>query len=160
ENESGVWYQLRARPYKTWDNKIDGAVISFENIDAFKRNLEHLNRYAAALIENAPNATLVLDAGLRVVSANEAFRRKFRVSQVETDNQPIYDLGNGQWDIPRLRDLLENILPDNGRVENFEVRHDFPQLGKRTMMVNARRIEPQRGRELILLHIEDVTKAE
>jgi len=157
ENDSGVWYQMRVRPYKTWDSKIDGAVISFENIDGFKRNVERLNEYAAALIENAPNPTLVLDSSLLVVSANEAFRRKFGVTQKETDRRAIYDLGNGQWNIPRLRELLESVLPNNGRVENFEVRHDFPRLGPRIMMLSGRRIEPQAGRQLILLYIEDVT---
>jgi two-component system, chemotaxis family, CheB/CheR fusion protein len=158
ESGTGVWYEMRVRPYKTWDNKIDGAVISFDNIDAFKRNVEHLNRYAAALIENARDANLVLDSNLHVVSANQAFQRSFEVSAEGTENRPIYDLGNGQWNIPRLRELLENILSNNGRVEDFEVHHDFPHLGPRTMMVNARRIELQAGRPLILLYIEDVTQ--
>jgi len=158
ENESGVWYQMRVRPYKTWDNKIDGAVISFENIDAFKRNVDHLNRYAATLIEDAPTPTLVLDASLRVVSANLSFCRKFEVSTHETAGCPVYELGNGQWNIPRLRDLLETILPGNGRVENFEVIHNFPSLGRRIMILNARRIEPEASRHLILLHIDDITK--
>jgi two-component system CheB/CheR fusion protein len=157
ENETGAWHMMRVRPYKTWDNKIDGAVISFENIDAFKRNVDYLKQYASALIENAPNATLVLDATLLVVNANDVFRRKFELSPEETENRAIYEIGNGQWNIPRLHELLENILPKNGRAENFEVRHEFPRLGKRTLMLTARRIEPQAGRQLILLYIDDVT---
>jgi two-component system, chemotaxis family, CheB/CheR fusion protein len=159
ENETGTWYLMRARPYKTWDNKIEGAVISFENIDAFKRSVEHMNRYAAELIEGAPSAALILDGSLQVVSANGAFREKFEVSQKETEKRPVYELGNGQWNIPRLRELLEGVLPNNGRVENFEVRHDFPSLGPRTMVLNAKRIEPQQGVRMILLYINDVTKA-
>jgi two-component system, chemotaxis family, CheB/CheR fusion protein len=159
ENETGTWYLMRARPYKTWDNKIEGAVISFENIDAFKRSGEHMNRYAAELIEGAPSAALILDGSLQVVSANGAFREKFEVSQEETEKRPVYELGNGQWNIPRLRELLEGVLPNNGRVENFEVRHDFPSLGPRTMVLNATRIEPQQGVRMILLYINDVTKA-
>jgi two-component system, chemotaxis family, CheB/CheR fusion protein len=112
ENETGIWYQMRVRPYKTWDNRIDGAVISFENIDAFKRSVDHLNRYAAALIESAPNATLVLDSGLRVISGNDAFHRKFHTSSEETAGHAIYELGYRQWNIPRLRDLLEKVLPN------------------------------------------------
>ena len=157
ENETGTWHMMRVRPYRTWDNKIDGVVISFENIDAFKRNVDYLKQYASALIENAPNATLVLDANLLVVSTNEAFRRKFELSREETENRAIYDIGDGRWNIPKLHELLENILPKNGRVENFEVRHEFPRLGKRTLMLTARRIESQAGRQLILLYIEDVT---
>jgi two-component system, chemotaxis family, CheB/CheR fusion protein len=154
-NDDGTWHLLRVRPYKTWDNKIDGAVISFQDIDALKRNLDQARTYAELLIEGARGAILILDANLRVTSANPAFCRKFLVSQLETRDRPIYDLGNGQWNIPQLRELLEHILPDDGKVEDFEVRHDFPHLGPRVMMLNARRIEPQPGRQLILLYIED-----
>ena len=156
--EDGTWYQMRMRPYKTWDNKIDGCVISFENIDAFKREIDYLIRYVDALIQNGRSAILALGADLRVISANHAFCRKFKVSQAETEKRLVYDLGNGQWDIPRLRELLEMVVPNDGHVENFEVQHNFPLLGQRTMMLNARRIEPQPGRYLILLSIEDVTR--
>ena len=156
-NSDGAWYLLRARPYKTWDNKLDGAVVSFQDIDVLKRNLDQARLYAELLIENARNATLVLDGNLQVISANAAFCRTFHVTQQETRNRPVYELGDGQWNIPKLRELLDKILPDNGTVEDYEVRHEFPALGKRTMMLNARRIEPQPGRQLILLYIEDVT---
>jgi two-component system CheB/CheR fusion protein len=157
ENETGAWHLMRVRPYKTWDNKIDGAVISFQDIDAMKRNLDQARRFADSLIENAHEAILVLDGSLRVISANRAFCREFRVLREETENCAIYDLGDRQWNIPKLRELLEDILPNNGRVENFEVRYDFPRLGPRVMRLNARRIEPQQGQQLILLYIEDVT---
>jgi two-component system CheB/CheR fusion protein len=157
ENESGHWYLMRLRPYKTWDNKIEGAVVSFHDIDALKRSLEGTGKYADLLIENAHEAILILDGQLRVISANPAFYRTFQVSQRDTEARPIYELGSGQWNIPKLRELLERVLPGNGLVKNFEVRHDFPQLGARTMMLNARRIEPQSGKQMILLYIEDVT---
>ncbi len=158
ENQTGAWYLMRVRPYKTWDNKIDGAVLSFQDIDAMKRNLDQLHQHADALIENAREATLVLNGSLQVISANQAFCREFKVSRQETEKRPIYDLGDGQWNIPKLRVLLESILPSDGRVEDFEVRHDFPQLGARTMMLNARRIEPQPGKPVVMLYIEDVTE--
>ncbi len=154
---SGTWHLMRVRPYKTWDSKIDGAVLSFQDIDAMKRSLDQMHLHADALIETAREAILILDQKLQVISANVAFYRNFEVAPEETQNRPIYDLGNGQWNIPRLRELLENILPHNGRVEDFEVGHDFPHLGSRRMMLNARRIEPQPGQKLILLYIEDVT---
>jgi two-component system CheB/CheR fusion protein len=157
EKETGTWYQMRVRPYKTWDSKIDGAVVSFQDIDSMKHDLESMHRHADALIENAREAILVLDGGLRVVSANLAFCRQFEVSREETQNRAIYELGDGQWNIPKLRELLENILPNNGRVEDFEVRHDFPRMGELRMMLNAGRIEPQTGQRMILLYIEDVT---
>lgn len=122
-----------------------------------KRSLDQMHLHADALIETAREAILILDANLRVLSANLAFYRNFAVAREETQNRPIYDLGNGQWNIPKLRELLENVLPNNGRVEDFEVSHEFPRLGPRRMMLNARRIEPQPGQRLILLYIEDVT---
>jgi two-component system, chemotaxis family, CheB/CheR fusion protein len=156
-SENGAWYLMRVRPYKTWDNKIDGAVISFQDIDVMKRSLKQSREYADALVENAREPIVVMDGSLRVVSANQAFCRRFEVSRQETDDRAIYDLGDGQWNIPKLRELLENVLPNNVRVEDFEVRHNFPHLGHRIMMLNARRIEPQAGKHLILLYIEDVT---
>jgi two-component system CheB/CheR fusion protein len=158
ETGTGTWHLMRVRPYKTWDSKIDGAVISFQDIDAMKRNLDQMHQHADTLIETAREAILILDHKLHVINANLAFYRDFEVSREETQNRPIYGLGNGQWNIPRLRELLENILPHNGRVEDFEVRHEFPHLGSRRMMLNARRIEPQPGQRLILLYIEDVTE--
>jgi two-component system, chemotaxis family, CheB/CheR fusion protein len=157
ESETGAWHLLRVRPFKTWDNKIDGAVISFQNIDAMKRNLDQIRAFADSLIENAHEPILVLDGNLQVISANLAFCRDFEVSPGETENRAVYDLCDGQWNIPKLRELLERIVPGNGRVENFEVRNHFPSLGPRVMMLNARRIEPQPGQQLILLFIEDVT---
>ena len=84
---------------------------------------------------------LVLDHQLRVESANRAFYRTFRVAPAETVGKFIYDLGNHQWDIPRLRELLEEILPQSTTIEDFQVEHDFEQLGRRTMLLNARRIQ-------------------
>jgi len=95
-------------------------------------------RYAYGMVNNNPV----------VVDKPENCKRR------DEDN---YDLGDGQWNIPKLRELLERILPNDGLVEGFEVRHDFPRLGTRVMMLNARRIEPEPGRQLILLHIEDAT---
>jgi two-component system, chemotaxis family, CheB/CheR fusion protein len=157
ETGTGTWHLLRVRPYKTWDSKIDGAVISFQDIDVMKRSLDQMHEHADTLIETAREAILILDHKLQVISANLTFYRNFEVAREETQNRPIYDLGNGQWNIPRLRELLENILPNDGLVEDFEVSHDFPHLGTRKMILNARRIEPQPGRKLILLYIEDVT---
>jgi two-component system CheB/CheR fusion protein len=158
EVPSGGWHLLRARPYKTSENKIDGAVISFQDIDALKRNLELTRRYADAVIENAREPTLVLDSNLGVTVANRAFYRAFEVSPQETENRLIYELGNGQWNIPGLRDLLDKITTGGGRVDDIEVRHDFPSIGPRTMLLNARRIQPQEGKPMILLSIEDVSE--
>ena len=155
---NGIWYSMRVRPYKTWENKIEGAVISFQDIDALKRTVEETRHYADALIENAREPILVLSGDFRVTAANRAFYRGFQVSGEETEDRLIFELGNGQWDIPKLRQLLSETLTTNSRIDDFEVQHDFPHLGRRVMMLNARRVEPQTKRQSILLSIEDITE--
>jgi len=101
-----------------------------------------------------------LDGDLRVTVANPAFYRAFGVSQQETEKRLIYELGNGQWNISRLRQLLEEVVPRNSRVDDFAMSHDFPALGRRDMLLNATRVEVQKGHPFILLAVEDVTRAE
>lgn len=111
------------------------------------------------LLETIREPLLVLDAHLRVERANRAFFRVFRLSPEETETRVIYDLGEGQWDIPRLRTLLDEVLRDDVRVNNFEVTHEFPGLGRRTLLLNARRISyGASGKPRILLAIEDATR--
>jgi two-component system, chemotaxis family, CheB/CheR fusion protein len=156
--KDGPWYQLRVRPYKTWEDKIEGAVLSFQDIDSLKRTLEQTRTFAEALIENARESVLVLDEGLRVTLANPVFFQTFQVSPEETHGRLIYELGNRQWNIPKLRELFHEITTHNTRIDGFEVRHKFQHLGLRHMILNARRIEPHGGTQMILLAIEDVTR--
>ncbi len=156
------WYSVFCRPYRTTDNRIEGAVITFADIDSLKRSLEdtqHAREYAEAVVDTIWEPLIVLDKDLRVHRATPGFYRTFQVSQAETEGVLIYELGNGQWNIPRLRLLLENILPRNSSFQNFQVEHSFPHVGQRTMLLNARRIRHDHaGGELILLAIEDVTE--
>jgi two-component system, chemotaxis family, CheB/CheR fusion protein len=152
---AGVWYLMRCRPYKTPENKVEGAVISFIDIHAIKRVVEETRAYADALIETAREAIVILDANFRVVVANPAFYNSFAVSPSDTVNRLIFDLGNHQWDIPALRTLLEKITRQNVRIDDFEVRHNFERIGERVMLLNARRLSIQQS--LIFLSIEDVT---
>jgi two-component system CheB/CheR fusion protein len=156
--KDGPWYLLRVRPYKTWEDKIEGAVLSFQDIDSLKRTLDQTRTFAEALIENARESILVLDEGLRVTLANPVFYRTFQVSPEETRGRLIHELGNHQWDIPKLRELFHEIAARNTRLDGFEVRHKFQHLGLRHMILNARRIEPHGGTQMILLSIEDVTR--
>ena len=155
---NGGWYLLRVRPYKTWDSKIEGAVISLQDIDALKRNIEQTQNYANTLFETARESILLLDTNLRVVGANPAFYRAYKERPKETEGQLIYELGQGRWNVPKLRSLLNEIIGQKTRVDDFELQHDFPVLGRRFMTLNAWRIEPQAGRPLILLSIEDITE--
>jgi transcriptional regulator with GAF, ATPase, and Fis domain len=104
---------------------------------------------------------ILLNSDLKVVTANPSFYRTFNVKPAETDGVLIYDLGNRQWDIPRLRKLLEDILPQNADFHDFEVEHDFETIGHKIMRLNARRVYDQDNQtQLILLAIEDVTESE
>ncbi|MGC2819126.1 MAG: chemotaxis protein CheB [Candidatus Sulfotelmatobacter sp.] len=156
--KSGAWYGLRIRPYKTWDNKITGAVISLQDIDTLKRTLDSTREYADELVDNSQGCILLLDDKLRVTAGNRAFYRTFEVTAPETEGSSIYELGNGQWNVSGLRRVLEDIIPKNAQVSDYELRHDFPKLGPRTMVLNARRVELQPGHPSILLAIEDVSR--
>jgi len=155
--QEGIWHVLHVRPYETWDHKIEGAVLSLQNVDNLKRMVNQSRQYADTLVESAREPILVLDGKLQVTVANPAFYRVFGVCRQETEGRLIYDLGNGQWKMPRLRQLLEEIIPQNSRVDDFEMRHEFPNIGSRDMLLNARRVELQPGHPFILLAIEDVT---
>jgi two-component system sensor kinase len=111
------------------------------------------------IIATVREPLIVLDGDLRVISVNDSFYRIFKVFPPETEGRLIFEVGNQQWDIPRLRILLENILPANQHFQDFEVEHDFPEIGSRTMLLNARRLAQEEGtKDLILLAIEDITE--
>jgi len=101
---------------------------------------------------------LMLDEDLRVIVANESFYRTFQVELKETEGKIVYALGNGQWDIPALRKLLEDILPKNTFFKGFEVIHEFPVIGRKIMILNARRIDSKKFQSIILLAMEDMTE--
>jgi PAS domain S-box-containing protein len=115
--------------------------------------------FAENIIDTVREPLIALDQDLRVVMASRSFYAFFKVEPEETVRQRIYDLGNKQWDIPKLRELLEKILPEHSSFDNYEVEHDFATIGRRTMLLNARQIEQVLGKErIILLAIEDVTE--
>ena len=158
QGKDGTWYLMRVRPYKTSDQRIAGAVFVFQDIDLFKRSLDDSRKYTMTLIESAREPIIVLDGSLRVINANNAFYRKFFVGPEETEGRFIYELGRGQWNLPKLRTLLEDILPAHSRIDDFEVHAAFPQIGEKVMRLNARRIESHTGQKNILLTIEDITE--
>jgi PAS domain-containing protein len=128
------------------------------NGDQHLHDLQHALAYAENIIATLREPFLVLDRNLRVRTANTAFYREFHVSSDETEGRFVYDLGNRQWDIPRLRTLLSEVLTNVDPVEDFEVDHTFPSLGKRNMLLNARRFPPESEEpSLILLAIGDIT---
>jgi nitrogen-specific signal transduction histidine kinase len=119
-----------------------------------KDDKEMALHYMKTLVEVARESFLILDHELRVISANDVFYQNFRVSSKQTENVLLYELGNGQWNIPELKKLLEDILPNKKVVKDFEVTHEFETIGKKTMLLNARQIDTV---QLIILAIEDMT---
>lgn len=116
--------------------------------------LKNLAVYYREITETVREPFIILDKNLRVVTANKSFYAKFKTLKKNTEGKRIYEIGNNQWDAPELRVLLEHILPKHRVLNNFEVTHNFPNLGVRTMLLNARQVD---AKQLILLAIEDVT---
>jgi two-component system CheB/CheR fusion protein len=160
-NREGRWYSLRLKPYRTLDQRLDGVVLALVDIDALKRSLgeaEEARNFAQGIVETLREPLLVLDGDLRVISANSAFYQVFQGVPQETENRLIYELGGRQWDIPALRKLLEEILPKDRVFQDFAVDAEFPHIGRRTMLLNARRLSRDEHKGLILLALEDVTE--
>lgn len=159
QDRDGHWYSLRFRPYKTVDKRIEGVVLVLLDIEPNKRLLQAQDMrdcYAQAIVETVREPLVILDGNLRVQNANRAFYELFRVVPEEVKGQLFYQLGNSQWNISRLRELLEQILPQNTHFENFQVDADFAEIGPKHLVLNARRID--RAGEvgtLILLTIEE-----
>jgi len=157
------------QPYRTLNNVIEGAVLTFVDITQRKqaedallnaeleKNKSQL-QMLEAIVATVREPLLVLDADLRVIQANASFYTSFRVKQDDTVGQLIYDLGNSQWNIPALRELLEEILPEKTVFNEYEMTHEFEKIGRHTMKLNARRMAGDANRsDLILLAIADIT---
>jgi two-component system CheB/CheR fusion protein len=155
------WYSLRVRPYMTVDNRVDGAVLVLVDIDDLKRAQQSVaagRDYAEAVIRTARDPLVILDADLRVHTANDAFYRTFGYKPKETLGRLIYQLGNHEWEISRLRQLLEDILPRKSQFNDFEVQIELQHAGQRTMLLNARQMDLEGQPERILLGIQDVSE--
>ncbi len=151
-----------AAPIRDMQGQILGSVLIFRDISE-RRQTERLiadaRHYAEGIVDTIREPLVVLDGDLRVRSANRAFYHAFHMSSEETEGCLLYDLGNGQWNIPTLRSLLEEVLPQNGIVSDFELEHDFPEIGPRTMRLNARKLYREGNHtKLVLLAIEDITE--
>jgi two-component system CheB/CheR fusion protein len=157
QTADGCWYSMRIRPVRTADQRVVGAVLTLLDITAHRVALQDAQVLAEQIVATIREPLLILDAHLRVVSANAAFYKAFQVAAADTENRSLYDLGSRQWDIPGLRTLLEEIIPRHSHFENFPVDQDFRGIGRKKMLLNARQIERANGEtRLILLAIEEV----
>jgi two-component sensor histidine kinase len=137
---------------------VTGQRILEREKDELLGQVEEARVFAQAIVDTVREPFLVLDQDLRVLAASRSFYSAFKVSHGDTHGRPLYALGDGQWDIPGLRLLLEKIVPERGVMEDYEVKHEFPGLGQRTMLLNARKVFYEGGlNTTILLGIEDVT---
>jgi two-component system, chemotaxis family, CheB/CheR fusion protein len=159
--ENGKWFTMRILPYRTRENVIDGLVITFVDITDRKNaglEVQSARTFAENIVDTVRESLLVLNRDLQVVSANRAFYKTFRTSPADTENRLIFDLGNRQWDIPRLRTLLNEIIAKHTHFEDFEVEQEFPAIGTKKMLLNARQVQGSEGQPpLILLALEDIT---
>lgn len=162
QHKSGRWYLVRILPYRRADNVINGVVITFLDITEqtrAKHEMQYALGLAEGIVETVHEPLLVIGHDLKVVTANKSFYDAFGVIPKETVGRPVYELGNRQWDIPALRELLDAVLTEDRQFEGYLVEHMFRKIGLRKMMLNARRISHMGARtETILLAIEDITE--
>ena len=139
----------------------DRILLGMEDVTERRRSqhiLDQIQIYAQDVVDTVREPLLILDAGLRVHSANRAFYQTFGVVAEETEGQLVYELGNKQWDIPALRILLEDVVPKSSVFNDFELEHVFPLIGRRVMLLNARKLRQRNHAELLVLAMEDVTE--
>jgi two-component system CheB/CheR fusion protein len=154
----GRHYQMRVLPYRTTRNVLDGVVITFTDVTPLKEaelRAQHEKTAAESIVNTVREPMLVLDAGLRVRSANFSFYQTFSLDAERTLNKTLYELDNRRWDVPELRLLMDDLLPEKKAVEDFEVDNDFGHVGPKKLLINARQIDHV---QLILVAIEDVTE--
>lgn len=161
-DKAGRWYSLSVRPYLTVEQAVDGAVLVLGDIDALKRTEQLITEardHAEAISRTVPNPMLVLTAGLRIQSANEAFHRAFRTSAAEIEGRSIFEIDRRSWNLPRLRRLLETVVPEDRFFDDFAVTHTFERIGRRSLLLNARLVIAADGKpKEILLGIRDITE--
>jgi PAS domain S-box-containing protein len=143
-------------------NACIGIVLTFAPIDQTKlaeQRAEEAMAYFEAIVETVREPLVVLKDDLTVRSANRSFYDTYKVGAEDVEGKRIYEIGDGQWDIPQLRKLLDEVLPNNQMFTDFSVEHEFPKIGYRRFLLNARRLRTgSEVEELILLAMEDVTE--
>ncbi|MCE5326589.1 MAG: response regulator [Planctomycetaceae bacterium] len=160
----GRWYTLRVLPFRTLDDRIDGVVITFSEVTRLKNVQDQLSfekTYSESVVETVRHPLLVLDEQLHVMLANRAFFETFRVDPGQTIGRQVFKLGNGQWNIPELRTLIEEVIPKESAFQDFRVEHEFPDIGCKVMLMSGRHIPPPPDMpQRLLLTIEDITQRE
>jgi len=157
QDRQGRSYSLRIRPYKDLENKIDGAVLALIDVSDVRRQeimLRGAKEYAEAIIETVREPLIVLDGDMRIKTVNRSFLETFKVSEEQTTGKLIHELGNGQWNIPALRNMLKEIVTEDRKFDNYKVEHSFPDIGHKKLSLHGRRIN---NTGWVLLGIDDQT---
>lgn len=144
QTQDGHWYAMRIRPYRTSDDRINGAVVALFDVTERRQTeaqLRNSRRFAENLLATVHEPVLVMDQEFRVISANTAFYETFQVTPRHTEGHPVFQLGNGQWDIPSLRSLLTEILAKESRAHDCRMELDLSGVGHKTLLVNASRFD-------------------
>jgi two-component system, chemotaxis family, CheB/CheR fusion protein len=165
ESEEGKWYWMRIMPTRSSENVIDGIAITFTDISAVKRAQEEVTRFQSEgphfigeLVNIVRGPLVILDEDLRVLAANEAFYTTFQIPEGDAKGKRLYNLKDGQWDIPALRALLEEVSRSGKEVVDYSLGHDSP-AGRKKIVVSARRLQPAgMDMRMILLALEDVAE--
>jgi two-component system CheB/CheR fusion protein len=156
--KEGRLYLSRIMPYRTLDNVIDGVVITFTDITE-ETMIRDARNLAEGIVESVWDPLVVLDEKFLVIAANSSFYAVFRATPDDTIGKSFFELGNAQWNIPKLRELLEQILPQNKQINEFIVEHNFPVIGHKKMSIDALRIRREgMATETLLLTIKDITE--
>jgi two-component system CheB/CheR fusion protein len=170
QTASGCWYLMRILPYRTLENVIEGAVLTFVDITEQKSAQEKLGEltrvaqqareFAEITIDTVREPLVVLNAQLRIVSANRAFNELFQVNPAENQGLRVYEFNDGQWDFPELREVVEKSLPKEMPFCDFKIEHGFEHIGTRTLVLNGHEVRRDPDEErLIVLAIEDITES-
>jgi two-component system CheB/CheR fusion protein len=153
------WHLLRVRPYRTADNRIEGAVLTLIDIDQIRRTqikADAARDFAESVFESVQTPLLVLCSDLRIRIANRAFRKSYGLQHAEIENRFFHEIGGGRWDLPELRIALERLPSNQEPVEDFEIEQEYPGLGKRNLLISARSVQPGSENQ-ILVAVEDIT---
>ena len=160
-SKDGGWYLMRIRPYRTTDNVIDGLVITFVNIRQLKEAQQagELRTYFESIVETVRQPLVVLNDEFRIESANRSFCNLFRLEPRKIVGTQMFTLNDGDWNIPELRELLDEIVCENRTFEDFKMDHQFHKIGRRILLLNARRLQRDQALpSMVLLAMEDVTQ--
>ncbi len=155
---NGNWYFMRIMPYKTAQDFIDGAVLTFIDITYRKKiyeNLQEALNYAESIINTVRGPLVVLDDEIRVISANKSFFKTFKITPGEAEGKELFKLGKGEWDVPKLREILEKILPAKEELQDFEI--EIPQIQSNKIILNARQVyRGEKGQKMILMAMDHI----